>query len=58
MFDPSLVPVDRSALDSLLDMFRSMIPDNLVKAAIQLNLLGLITFGLGNIHHHFLDSKL
>lgn len=52
-FDPSLVPIQRNALDSLLDLFRSMIPDNLVKAAIELNLLGLITFGLGKKRFFF-----
>lgn len=41
-----MISVSRTPLDSVLDLFRQMVPDNIVKAAIQLNLLGIITFAL------------
>jgi len=44
--DNSTTIVEQNALDSVLGVFRSMFPDNLVVAAAELNILGVITFSL------------
>jgi Na+/H+-dicarboxylate symporter len=46
--EPSPKPVDEppNALDSILDVFRSMFPDNLVRAGAEMDILGVIVFSL------------
>ena len=39
-------PADYTTADSLLDVFRSMFPPNIVKAAADMNILGVISFSL------------
>jgi len=39
-------PADYTTADSLLDVLRSMFPPNIVKAAADMNILGVITFSL------------
>lgn len=36
----------RSPLDALLDVARNMFPDNVAAAAVNMNILGVITFSL------------
>lgn len=38
--------VQRSPLEALLDVARNMFPDNIAAAAVNMNILGVITFSL------------
>ena len=42
----ALPAVQRTPLEALLDVVRNMFPDNVAAAAVDMNILGIITFSL------------
>ncbi len=38
---------EKTPLESILDIIRSMFPSNLVKAAVEMNVVGIISFSIG-----------